>query len=44
MDSIIALFNQVLDFVKNNEALASLIEMIKGFISQFLTKTEETAE
>lgn len=44
MDQIIALFNQVLDFFKNNESIASLIEMIKGFISKFLTKEEATEE
>ena len=44
MDKVIALFNQVLDFFKNNESIASLIDMIKGFIEKFLTKTEDTAE
>jgi hypothetical protein len=44
MDSIIAVFNQILDFFKNNESIAKLIEMVKGYIEQFMYKTELITE
>ena len=43
MDQIIAIFNQILDFFKNNESLAGIIDMLKNLIGSFLNK-EETAE
>ena len=40
MDKIKDLLSKVLDFFKNNETIAKIIDMIKGFLG----KKEETAE